>query len=307
MKGKYISNEEKLNYFERLIKPYKFKGYSRFFIEQYLKGAGKELSGSFWNVKSSSRMAFDLFSWLVNSRSVIDFSFEYKLPRLQSGGESPNMDVFIETSNEIIFIESKYSEKANLNYKNGHLPKAYFSRELHGKKQWSLEERYYNESVINEITSFIDDVESFLVKMRKEKGMCEWFYPKQETCHLIGIILMLLGHGDKQNEQIRSSILKGKELRFYNVFWKFKDDNEESKLAKFFEKRASELFNQIFGSSSRPEYKKVKFIYETFAIQDLILNKKHISKQIDFTDEVSNLMKPYFENAKNQTRKSMQR
>lgn len=161
MKGKYIPNEEKLKYFERLIIPYKFKGNQQFFIEQYLKGAGKELSGSFWNVKSSSRMAFDLFSWIVNSHNVMDFSFEYKLPRLQSGGESPNMDVFIETSDEIIFIESKYSEKANLNYKNGHLPKAYFSKEPHGKKQWSLEERYYNEIICDEITSFINDVDSF--------------------------------------------------------------------------------------------------------------------------------------------------
>jgi hypothetical protein len=61
-----------------LIVPYKFKGITRFFIEQYLRGAGKELSGSFWNIKSSSRLAFDLFSWTVDLQSVKDFSFEYK-------------------------------------------------------------------------------------------------------------------------------------------------------------------------------------------------------------------------------------
>ncbi|MEE1308475.1 MAG: hypothetical protein UHJ41_00070 [Bacteroidaceae bacterium] len=302
MKGKFISNEEKLKYFERLIVPYKFKDKTRFFIEQYLKGAGKELSSSFWNAKSSSRMAFDLFSWIVNLQSVKDFSFEYKLPGLQSGGESPNMDVFIETVDEIIFIESKYSEKANLNYKNGHLPKAYFSREPHGTRGWSLEGRYYNEPICNEIIAFIEDVDSFL-KNNKTRGKCEWFYPKQETCHLIGIILMLLGHGDKQ---IREEILKGKELRFYNVFWKFDEDEEESELAKTFESRASKLFNQIFGSSARPEYNKTKFIYKTLTVQDLLSNKKQISKHIEYTDEITKLMMPYFENAKGNTRKSMQ-
>lgn len=303
MKGKYISNEEKLQYFERLIEPYKFKDKTQFFIEQYLKGAGKELSGSFWNVKSSSRMAFDLFSWLVKLQNVKDFSFEYKLPGLQSGGESPNMDVFIETIDEIIFIESKYSERASLNYKKGHLPKAYFSKEPHGKRGWSLEKRYYNEPICNEIISFIDDVDSFLAKQTM-RGKCEWFYPKQETCHLIGIILMLLGHGDKQ---IRDEILKGKELRFYNVFWKFDKDDEKSSLAQFFKKRASDLFNQVFDSNVHPEYKNIKFVYETLTVQDLLSNTKQISKHIKYkTDEITKLMKPYFENANGETRKSMQ-
>lgn len=297
MTGKYIPNEEKLKYYERLIQPYTLKGSTRFFIEQFLHGAGKELSGSFWNVKSSSRMAFDLYSWLAYSPSVKDFSFEYKLPRLQSGGEGPNVDVFIETSDEIIFIESKYSEKANLNYKNGHLSKAYFSKEPHGKKQWSLEARYYNEPICDKITSFINEVESFLVRIPNKKDICEWFYPKQETCHLIGIILMLLGHGDKQ---IQRSILNGKELRFYNVFWKFEEDNEESDLAKFFESKAIELFNQIFAD------KKVNLIYETLTVQDLLSNKKQISKHIKFTDNVCYLMEPYFKCANNQTRRSMQ-
>lgn len=301
MKGVYLSDEKKIEYFERLIKPYKLKGSTRFFIEQYLHGAGKELSGSFWNKKSSSRMAFDLYSWLVYSPSVIDFSFEYKLPHLKSGGEGPNMDVFIETSDEIIFIENKYSEKADLNYKNnGHLSKAYFSKEPHGKKLWSLEARYdVDELTINGIISFIDHVENFLVGMRKEKGVCEWFYPKQETCHLIGIILMLKGRGGEQYEQIKRSIFDGKELHFYNVFWKFDDDNEESRLAKFFESEALNLFRQIFG-------KEVNLIYETRTVQDLLSNTKQISKHIDFTDEVRTLMEPYFEYAKAQTRKSMQ-
>ena len=243
-----------------------------------------------------SVMAFDMYSWLVYSPIVNDFSFEYKLPHLKSGGEGPNMDVFIETIDEIIFIESKYSEKANLNFKNGHLPKAYFSKEPHGKKGWSLEGRYYNEPICDEITSFINDVDSFLKKY-KTRDKCEWFYPKQETCHLIGIILMLLGHGDKQ---IREEIFKGKELRFYNVFWKFDEDEEESELVQTFEERASELFNNIFDSS------KVKFVYKTLTIQDLLSNKKQISKHIEYTDEITKLLMPYFENAKGNTRKSMQ-
>ena len=298
MVDKYISVKEKQNYFERLIIPYKAKEQTRFFIEQYIKGDGKELSKNFWNVKSSSRMAFDLYSWIAKCPKVIDFSFEYKLPRLKSGGNGPNMDVFIETEDEIIFIESKFSEKANLNYKNGHLPKAYYSEEPHGKKSWSLYQRYYDyELICNEIIKFINDVDEFLTGMPQKDSNCEWFYPKQETCHLIGIIFMLLGIGDKH---IQQSILKGKELKFYNVFWKFDDDKEDSYLAEFFKSRALELFDKI------PEFNNVKFIYETLTVQDLLSNKKQISKNIVFNDEIKLLMNPYFEVAKNQTRMSMQ-
>lgn len=301
MVDKYISVKEKLNYYERLIIPYKAKEQTRFFIEQYINGDGKELSKNFWNVKSSSRMAFDLYSWIAKCPIVIDFSFEYKLPRLKSGGNGPNMDVFIETEDEIIFIESKFSEKANLNYKNGHLPKAYYSEEPYGEKLWSLYQRYYDyELICNEIIKFINDVDEFLTGMPQKDSNCEWFYPKQETCHLIGIIFMLLGIGDKHNKHIQQSILKGKELKFYNVFWKFDDDKEDSYLAEFFKSRALELFDKI------PEFNNVKFIYETLTVQDLLSNKKQFSKNIVFNDEIKLLMNPYFEVAKNQTRMSMQ-
>ncbi|MEE1083079.1 MAG: hypothetical protein UH850_05010 [Paludibacteraceae bacterium] len=136
--------------------------------------------------------------------------------------------------------------------------------------------------------------------MPQKDSNCEWFYPKQETCHLIGIIFMLLGIGDKHNKHIQQSILKGKELKFYNVFWKFDDDKEDSYLAGFFKSRALELFDKI------PEFNNVKFIYETLTVQDLLSNKKQISKNIVFNDEIKLLMNPYFEVAKNQTRMSMQ-
>ena len=61
-----------------------------------------------------------------------------------------------------------------------------------------------------------------------------------------------------------------------------------------------ELFDKI------PEFNNVKFIYETLTVQDLLSNKKQISKNIVFNDEIKLLMIPYFEVAKNQTRMSMQ-
>lgn len=59
--GKSISKEEKLVYFERMIQFYEKNHEKKFFIEQYLRGAGHELSGNFWELRSSSRMAFDLY------------------------------------------------------------------------------------------------------------------------------------------------------------------------------------------------------------------------------------------------------
>ena len=50
----------------------------------------------------------------------------------------------------------------------------------------------------------------------------------------------------------RQNIVKPKEQRFYKVFWKFKNDNEESELAKFFESEALNMFSICIHQSIIP-------------------------------------------------------
>ena len=143
----YLSKETRLEYFQRLIKPYTKKGETKYFIMQYLDGDGNELNKKFWSIHSSSRFAFELYSWMANDSRITDFSFEKKLMGLNEAKKGPNMDVYIEKTNEAFFIESKFTEKTSPTIDN--LSEAYYlktseatnKRGLIGKLD--LEERYY--------------------------------------------------------------------------------------------------------------------------------------------------------------------
>jgi len=103
-----FSDEEKVSFIKnKLMDKYEKKGLPSYFLFQYLNGAGNELGTKFWQPHSSSRMAFDLYSWLKTNDDALDFCFEKQLDGMKSGGMGPNMDVFIETKDEVIFIEKK--------------------------------------------------------------------------------------------------------------------------------------------------------------------------------------------------------
>ena len=105
-----MDKQLKLDYFERLISDNHSESY---FIQQFLEGSGNELKEKFWSDASSSRLCFDLYSWLCSEPKVKSFQFEKQLPGVLTGRKSgrPNMDVYFEYENHIIFIESKYTEK----------------------------------------------------------------------------------------------------------------------------------------------------------------------------------------------------
>ena len=198
-------------YLLKLFSPYKKKGEIKFFIFQYLRGAGKELNKKFWSPVSSSRLAFNLYSWLAkNDSPVVDFEFEYQLPGLKSGGMGPNMDVYIETKDEIIFIESKFTEKADLNYINledepsSYLSPAYYAPS-HGKKGMELKDRFYEYPFAEEFSKFCYSWEKTMRSHLDWREHVDWFEPKQETCHLSGILLFLF---DPKNK----ALIKGKKI-----------------------------------------------------------------------------------------------
>lgn len=288
MRGKYIEKSLKEAYIQRLGKPYLKKGKQKFFLYQYATGAGNELNRKFWNKKSSSRFAFDLYSWMAYDDSIIDFEFEYHLPGLASGGMGPNMDVYIETENEIIFVESKFSEIANLHYiDNNYLREAYYKDGVYGKK--NLSQRYYGYGFANEISKFCYDIEKLMESNKWHEGI-DWFEPKQETCHIVGILIHLMRHKD---------LYEGKNVKLCNVFYQLEGDGR-SELLVTFEKCVLGLIHSI-----QTVVGNISIEYKSFSVQELLNDNSLLSSTITFPDDIDVQIKSFTDLADGRTRKDM--
>lgn len=232
----HLEKEKRAEYFERLIKPYEKKGVKEYFIMQYLDGDGNELNEKFWSVHSSSRFAFELYSWMANCSLIKDICFEKKLTGLNETKRSPNMDVYIELDDRIIFIESKFSESSS--QKIDSLSPAYDKEKgkaetnhgLVGKLE--LIERYYGHDDASEaFPKFIESVRSNLDCKYKP---C-WMDYKQEITHLVGIYLTIANDS--------TNYYKNKNIEFYNVYYDFED--QPNSPVEWFFKKASDLMNNL--------------------------------------------------------------
>jgi hypothetical protein len=270
-----ISKDKKLVYLEEMIQPYEKNHEKKYFIEQYLRGSGNELSGKFWELKSSSRLAYDLYSWMKDDERILDFEFEYQLPNLRSGGIGPNMDVFIETIDELIFIESKFTEKANLHFiDNGYLKEAYYADKPYGRKQMGLKERFNGSEWAQLFSDFCYKWENRMNEEGWHNGK-DWFEPKQETCHLSGILLYLF---DKQNRHR----IQNKKIRLFNIYWHMLNDRT-SVMEQEFCQRAQHMLDVII-SNNNPGI--IDFRIDAFSVQDMLRNGGVLSSQIVFSEEL---------------------
>lgn len=264
-----ITDAERLKYLEKMIQPYKKKNQKKYPILQFLRGDGNELAGKFWEKKSSSRMAYDLYSWMKDDERIVDFEFEFQLPRLNSGGKGPNMDVFVETNDELIFIESKFTEKANLHYiDNGYLKKAYYDEGPYGRSKMELKKRYYGNEWALEFSKFCKKWEKAMESNHWHEGK-DWFEPKQETCHLSGILLFLF---NKDNEDR----IKNKKIRLYNIFWKIEGD-VYSEMERQFCEQAQNLLDEII-KENNPGIEDFKI--NAFSVQDMLKDPNKLSTHI---------------------------
>lgn len=267
-----ISQTERLKYLEEMIQPYIKNGVKKYFIEQFLRGAGNELSGKFWELRSSSRMAYDLYSWMKDCDDIIDFEFEYQLPHLNSGGIGPNMDVYIETEDELIFIESKFTEKANLHYiDNGYLKEAYYIDKPYGRGQMDLVTRFYGNPWAIQFSCFCEDWEK-VIRANNWRQTTDWFEPKQETCHMSGILLYLYAEKNKKK-------IKNKKIRLYNIYWEMPND-KVSAIEREFCERAQYLINDIL-KNNNPGIEDFKI--SAFSVQDMLKENK-LSSYIKFPE-----------------------
>lgn len=190
-----------LDYLRRLKTPYVKKGEEKSFFNQYQRGSGQEIKdGKFWRTISSSRLCFDLYSWMADDIGYDDIEVEMKLPGIISGKKEifPNMDVFFETSSEIFFIESKYTEEVSGQFT---IPEAYWveTDEYHTTKgkltKKPILDRYRGYSDVKD--AFVSFIE-YVKKLESKRVGSTWFDSKQEICHLLGIVFYILENEPKK-------------------------------------------------------------------------------------------------------------
>ena len=294
-----IDQDLRIEYLKRLMfDKYEKKGVTKFFIFQYLRGAGNELHEKFWSEHSSSRMAFELYSGLAQDKAVEEFEFEKQLEGPKSGGMGPNMDVYIETVDEIIFVESKFTEKANLNYiNNSYLSPAYWDDAEYGRKKMLLEERL-DRRFAKPFADFCRDWEEEMIKNGwRKRGTVDWFEPKQETCHLSGIFFFLFNADNKE------LISNKKKIRLFNIYWDLGDEGK-SKMEESFVNRANSLIENVI-SLNKEELNGLDFKIDAFSVQEMLANPYKLSQHINgFGDDVETRLEQFKEVVKNKTRKS---
>lgn len=268
-----MENELRLQYFERLIAK---NDSDKYFIEQFLQGSGNELEKKFWSDRSSSRLCFDLYSWLCKEKGIKNFQFEKHLPGILVGENrtagTPNIDVFFEKGNDVVFVESKYTEKSGWEYKDDkkkdgfYLSEAYWGENGYKSCKMSSGERFYdNPQIAKLFRDFCNDIQKEINKRKeKEQKKYSWFDPKQETCHLFGIIFYV----------INNKITK-KNIFLCNNVYEIKTDCFEinGSIVEVFKGKAELMLNEIF------EENRCKFTFEVHTIQE-ILEKGF--KDIDF-------------------------
>lgn len=259
-----VNNVSRKDYERRLSVPY--DNGKRSFMKQFKDGSGSELEKKFWSKRSSSRLCFDLYSWIANEGAIIEF--EKKLPRLGAMGK-PNMDVFIETDSAIWYIESKFTETVDNSRYGITLPEAYWKEvdetgleKVNGgfhttKNEYrptTILERYKKDERLQiAFQNFCKETAKYASEL-SENECIEWFDAKQETCHLLGVIL------DIRNRLQNKDFCK--EVHFANIVFSFNEP--ESPFAKDFLKRAESLVKELTGLEN--------FHYNVFTMQD-VLNK----------------------------------
>lgn len=291
---KIIGNEEVIKYLGELCKYNPKSQPKKPWVLYYIEASGNELHRNFWSKRSSSRLCFDLFRDIANLKSVKSFQFEKILPGLASGGSGPNMDVYFETKEEIVFIESKFSENPSYHYKDKHkdgLLEAYWGEGEYGSRKMFLKKRYHNCDFYKEFVSFIDAIEKKAEKLREnyktKSNLQEWFNIKQETCHLLGILFYIF-----KND------IRDKKISFYNVYWKFEGDKSE--IADKFMQQAEGMVKNIL------KERNLEFQYKAITTQEFLEGgSKTIIEGLQLPT-IKKRIGPYEELSKGKTRKEMQ-
>ena len=258
-----MKDEIRKDYLRRLFIPYRKGKELKSFVFQYLQGSGNELKEKFWSNTSSSRLCFDLYSWMASDKRYLDIEFEKKLDSIKSGNRrvSPNMDVYYETEEGIYFIESKYTETANNSLYKQNLPEAYWKEEekyknVKGKDvECKILDRYNGNVVVKD--SFVEFINE-IGQLALQETNTSWFDAKQETCHLLGIVFYGL------------HLKTNKPIHFFNVAANYKENDS---FAESFCSKAEEMMNKIL------KEKSVSFEYKLYSVREFFEENQYLDNK----------------------------
>lgn len=280
-------------YLNALEKIYEKGGQQKCFKTQFEKGKGKELNRKFWTPISSSRLAFELYSWIANFSQCKDIEFEFKLPGIISGKKecSPYMDVYVRTEKEIWFIESKFTEEVKADSLSLSLPQAYYKQLTQtgeedfvssfnedtyyktttgklAKKSMSIKNRFRGqEKVAKYFIPFVNDM--MIAESLHNNNDNKWFDAKQETCHLFGIIMYII----KNIEELQNDGID--KVHLQNIY--FCKHQEYSIHNSFTATFLSEAEKMVANILDEYNIRNIKFEFGTSTVQDLL--KKYGKEQ----------------------------
>ena len=254
-------------YLERLKTKYEKRGIEKTFEEQYLKAEGHELDGKFFSPISSSRLCFELFSWMAFDGNIEDIEFEYFLPGLKSSHgyavPQPNMDVYYENE-DIYFVESKFTEQS-YNKKEA-ISKKYYDYYLDGNNNIGknvLEVcniRFDGNSIFaKHFIKFVNEIIEY-GEGHKLLNKKDWFDLKQEITHMFGIGQYIYKYRPNKN------------IKFTNLVYLF--DNGISLLAKHFRGLAVNMMNNYINELELNILFFYNFKYMQDFVHELILNRR---------------------------------
>ncbi len=266
------NNVDKEEYLKRLETKYYKNGIEKCFKDQYLKAEGHELDYKFFSPISSSRLCFELFSWMADDENIMDIEYEYFLPGLKSvhgyAVPQPNMDVYYENE-DINFIESKFTE---ISYnKKESISKNYYDYYLDGDNN-------IGETVLDicnirfdgnlVLAKYFIKFVSCIMNYAEENDLFnkpDWFDLKQEISHIFGIGQYIYKYRPTKN------------IKFTNLYYSF--DEPTSNLALKFKLLAVNMMNEYIKNLKL----NVEFIYEYISMQNYIgyvdLNKKAFASE----------------------------
>ena len=136
-----------------------------------------------------------------------------------------------------------------------------------------MEDRFDGNKWAEKFSDFCINWEELMKKNDWHKGI-DWFEPKQETCHLSGLLLFLFNPDNKKR-------IKDKKVRLYNIFWKIGND-KYSDMEYEFCKNAQNLINEII-EENNPGI--IDFKIDAFSVQEMLDKKHKLSEHIQFPDK----------------------
>lgn len=247
-------------YYKRLISPYIKKGERKVFLSQYLNADGNELSFKFWSPKSSSRFAFELYSWMASSKKVDDIEVEKKLTQIVGSRRKTNIDIFIEIGNRVVFVESKLTESVSQDL-NALSDSYYLPLGESKNSKTTLEHRYHGQTdIANAIHEFVCGFIKPALEAKKYPSC--WMDYKQEITHLVGILLDVTLN--------KNNYYKDKDIEFYNIYYDFEDE-EYDFIDEFF-KKANNMVNDLLVKKGLCK----SFTYKRMTAQEMVKSGKII-------------------------------